>query len=165
VSVPYYLHGELVTTHAEFVSEVNKYSTVQLLELIAFICAKHATWDEWDEPIARNVTPWALAHIARTSAIQPESGSRFPQAEDIVRLCSYYLSIREPILIDQDEPDALLRLGIRFSQKRRFLTTRSADPDERELSSKTLSKSLSKSTCLGCLSLLPLSGAWKPQQQ
>ncbi|MDQ0000465.1 hypothetical protein [Pseudarthrobacter sulfonivorans] len=115
--MPYYLNGELVTTHPEFVNEVNKYSTVPLLELIALICAKHATWDEWDEPITRNVTPWALAHITRTAAIQPERGSRFPRAEDIVRLCWYYLNIREPILIDQSDADPLLRLSIRLTHE------------------------------------------------
>lgn len=115
--MPYYLNGELVTTHPEFVNEVNKYSTVPLLELIAHICSKHATWSEWDEPISRNVTPWALAHVARTAAIHPQRGSRFPRAEDIVRLCSYYINIREPILISQDEPDALLSLSIRLTHE------------------------------------------------
>ena len=121
--MPYYLRGELITSHAEFANEVNKYSTSKLLELIALICAKYATWAEWTDPSDGNppppigVTPWALAHIARTAALAPNERNRDPAVEDLVRLCALYLHIKEPVLTDPQEPDALLRLGIRLTQE------------------------------------------------
>ncbi|MBT2533943.1 hypothetical protein J7E83_17790 [Arthrobacter sp. ISL-48] len=121
--MPYYVRGELMTSHPEFTNEVSKYSTTSLLELIGLVCAKYATWEEWTDPSGGNppppsdVSPWALAHIARTAILHRNERKRVPEARDLIRLCGLYVHIKEPVLAYREEADALLRLGIRLTQE------------------------------------------------